>query len=382
MLQSKRFLAAMLSLGLVWLVAEPAHAQIADLYTVSGIPVDATAENAVAARSQAHKQGQRDGLQKLLRRLVPRSDHGRLAAIGGLEAESFVQNFEIRGEQLSSTRYLAEMTVAFDQMRIKELLEAERLPFSDKVSPPVVVLPLFKSADGAVLWPEGNPWWAAWAKKLEAERPLRLIMPLGDLQDVGAVTIDQAANGDQLAIQRLASRYGARDGIVASVELLSDPASDGPVSISLAAKRAGNVNRSGQSFTLNGAPGEPLESVLEGAVVRMQDSLDEQWKSQHILRLDTGGLIFVDIPINSLAEWVDINRNLENLSVVSQVEIAEFARTLVKAHIYYVGEEAGFERALDGLGLTLSRGEEEWLLLPTTATPRVSEPSNGTSTSS
>ena len=379
MLQSRRFLVAVISLVMVSLIGEPAAAQTADLYTVSDIPVDATAENAVAARSQAHEQGQREGLRKLLRRLVPADDHGRLPD-ASLSPESFVQNFEIENEQLSNTRYLARMTIAFDPERVKDLLQAERLPFSEKVSPPVLVLPLFKGPDGTALWPDGNPWWAAFAKSLEAERPLRLVMPLGDLQDVGAMTVEQAENGDQLALQRLASRYDARDGIIASVEQLSPPGAD-PVSIRLGAERVGSVNRAGQPFTLEGAPGEPLESVLESAVVRLQDSLDEQWKSRHILRLDTGGLIFVDIPIDSLADWVNINRNLENLPVVSQVEIAAFAQTLVKAQIYYVGDEAGFERALDGLGLTLSREEESWLLLPTAANPRIDGPANGNSTS-
>ncbi len=371
----------MISLALVWLPGGPSEAQTADLYTVADIPVDATAENAVAARSQAHEEGQRDGLQRLLRRLVPAEDHGRLPIAGDLSAESFVQNFEIEDEQLSNTRYLARMTIAFDPERVQELLEAERLPFSEKVSPPVLVLPLFTGPGGTVLWPENNPWWTAFAKQFEAERPLRLIMPLGDLEDVSAMTIEQALSGDQLAIQRLASRYGAKDGIVASVELLSDPSAGEPVSIRLGAKRAGQLNRSGQPFTLNGPPGEPLERVLENAVVRLQDSLDEQWKSQHILRLDTGGLIFVDIPIRSLNDWVKINRDLQSLPVVNEVEIAAFAQTLVKAQIYYVGDEVGFELALDDLGLTLSREEEEWLLLPTAANPRVGEPSNGTSSS-
>ncbi|MGI9417994.1 MAG: DUF2066 domain-containing protein [Geminicoccaceae bacterium] len=382
MLQSKRFVATLFSLALVLFNTGPALAQDADLYTVANVPVDATAENAVAARAQAHRQGQRDGLRRLLKRLVPANAHGNLPDASSLRLDSYVQNFQIEGEQLSNTRYLARMTVAFDSERVKELLQAERLPFSEKVSPPVLVLPLFKSADGAKLWPEGNPWWAAFAKSLEAERPLRLILPLGDLEDVGAMTIEQAASGDRLALQRLASRYGAKEGLIATAELLSDPTSGGPASVLLSAERVGSQSRSGQPITLNGTPGEPLASLLENAVGRLQDSLDEQWKSQHILRLDTGGLIFVDIPIDSLADWVKINRDLDNLSVVNQVEITAFAQKLVKAQIYYVGDEAGFERALGGLGLTLSQEEDSWLLLPTAANPRVDPAPNGTSTSS
>lgn len=380
MLQSLRFLLAMLSLGMVLLLQGPARAQAPSLYTIADIPVDATAENAVSARTQAHADGQRDGLNRLLRRLVPATDHGRLPNAASLRVDDYVQNFEIRNEQLSSTRYLANMTITFDARRVKTLLEDARLPFSEEVSPPVLVLPLIRSADGTYLWPENNPWWAAWARNLEAERPLRLVMPLGDLEDVTAMTVQQAEAGDQLALQRLASRYGARDGIVARVEVLSDGTSE-PAAIRLGAQRVGTLDRSGQSFTLNGAEGEPLDSVLDTAVVRLQDSLDEQWKSRHILRLDTGGLIFVDIPIGSLADWVTINRDLENLPVISDVEVTAFAQTRVKAQISYVGDEAGFEQALDGVGLTLSREEESWLLLPTAAIPAVNAPQNGTSTS-
>jgi hypothetical protein len=369
------------SLFLVGLSSGAAHAQSTDLYTIADIPVDATADNAVAARNQAHAEGQREGLQRLLKRLVPASDHGRLPAVATLNADSYVQNFEIEGEQLSNTRYLADMTIAFDPERIRALLEAERLPFSEEVSAPVLVLPLFKGPDGTVLWADDNPWWAAWAQNLDPHRPLRLIMALGDLEDVSAMTVEQAANGDQLAVQRLASRYRASDAIIASAELLSDGTS-GPAAVRLGTQRVGGLERSGQPFTFEGAPGEPLDSVLRTATLRLQESLDEEWKSQHVLRLDTGGLIFVDIPIDSLASWVSLNRDLENLPVVTQVEITAFAQALVKAQISYVGDEAGFEQALGDVGLTLLREEESWLLLPTGAIPKLNEPPSGTSSSS
>jgi hypothetical protein len=382
MLQSKRVFKNLFLLFLVPFGIGQALAQPADLYTVSNIPVDATADNAVAARAEAHRQGQQDGFNRLMRRLVPATEHGRLPNVADLTVDRYVSNFEIAGEQLSATRYLAKMTVAFDPRRIQELLEAERLPFSEEVSDPLVVLPLYEGPSGPALWPDGNPWWAAWATKLESERPLRLVLPLGDLEDVSAMTIEQARAGDTLSLQRLAARYGAKNGIVVIAEPLSDPASGGPISVRLNAQRVGEASRQGQPFTLEGAPGESLEQVFETAVVRLQDSLDEQWKSSHILRLDTGGLIFVDIPIGSLADWVTINQGLEGLAEVSQVEIASFARNLVQAQIYYVGDEIGFDRALDRLGLRLSREEESWLLLPTAADPRLDALPTGTQNSS
>ena len=383
MIQSGRFLVLFLSIYLVLLGGwSSASAQATGVFTVKDIRVDATAENAVAAKEQAHIDGQRKGLARLLRRLVPASDYNRLPAVGRLAVERYVQNFEITDERLSNTRYLARMTVTFDPDGIRNLLQAERLPFAEQPSAALVVLPLYEDPRAPTLWPENNPWWAAWADKLDSGRLLRLIMPLGDLEDMGVVTIEQARNRDEAALRRLASRYGAEDVIVVSATPLTDPAAGQPVSVRLAAARAGAVPQSGRPFDLEGAPGQPLADVLRGAVTRMQDSLDEQWKRANLLRLDTGGLMFVDIPIASLADWVKINRDLENLPEVSQVEIATFAQKLVQVQIYYVGDETGFERALGGLGLTLSREGDSWLLRPTVANPGLSEPPSGTSRSS
>ncbi len=383
MLQSTRFCLPFLSIFVVLLGGDaPAVAQATGLYTVKDISVDVTAGDAVSAREQAHLEGQQAGLERLLRRLVPTADQARLPSVGRLPVERYVQNFQIADERLSNTRYLAKMTVAFDPERIRDLLRSERLPFSEEVSAPLLVLPLFDDPGGPQLWPENNPWWAAWAEELDGDSGLRLVMPLGDLEDVSAVSVEQARAGDAIALRRLASRYGAKDAIVMSAALAADPAVGEQVKVRLGARRVGGTEETGQSFTLEGAPGEPLDAVLRSAVVQLQNNLDEQWKSSHLLRLDTGGLMFVEVPISSLGDWVKINRDLENLAEVSQIEIASFAQQRVQIQIYYVGDEQGFEQALGRLGLSLTREGEEWLLQPRGTSPGFSDPQSGTSTSS
>ena len=383
MLQSKRFAFPFVSIFLVCLSgAMSALAQSGGIYTVSEIPVDVTAENAVAAREKAHLKGQEAGLERLLRRLVPADEHGRLPAVQGLPVDRYVQNFQIADERLSNTRYLAKMTVAFDPDGIRDLLRSARLPFSEEVSAPLMVIPLYDDPTNARLWPENNPWWAAWAEELDNESGLRLVMPLGDLEDASAVTVDQARAGDVIALRRVASRYGAKDSIIMSATPENEITGNQPIRVRLAARRVGGAQKIGQSFTLEGAPGEPLESVLRKAVLQLQTNLNEQWKKAHILRLDTGGLMFVDVPITGLKDWVNINRNLESLVEISQIEIASFAQRRVQIQIYYVGDEQGFEQALGRLGLSLSREGEQWLLQPTGRNPSYSEPPSRTSTSS
>ena len=178
----------------------------ADLFQVSGIEVDATAGDAVAAREQALLQGQVEGLRRLMRRLVPAGEHGRLPSVGPAAIEGYVQNFEIADEQVASNRYLAQLTVRYEPDAVRELLQRQALGYAETVSEPIVVLPVYRPSGGAQLWPDGNPWWQAWIEHLDSERLLRLVLPLGDLQDMATVTVDQALAGDAAALAALGQR--------------------------------------------------------------------------------------------------------------------------------------------------------------------------------
>jgi hypothetical protein len=99
------------------------------------------------------------------------------------------------------------------------------------------------------------------------------------------------------------------------------------------------------------------------------------------LRFDQAGLMLVEVPITALADWVGINRGLESLPEVSQVEIASFARDRVRAEIRYIGDQFRLEQALARLGLALSREGESWLLLPTGRNPSQGARPSATSSS-
>jgi len=373
--------------------AAPAGAQSERaIYTVSDIAVDATADDAVSARRQALLEGQREGLTRLLRRLVPADEHGRLASPKALPVEEFVQNFEISDEEVSGTSYAAELTVAYDPEAVRGLLQSEELPFAETPSAPLLVLPVYSGPEGTRLWPEDNPWWQAWAENLDDERLLRLTLPLGDLQDMTQVSVADAEAGEEEALLGLAERYGSEDVLVVTASVIregtageQDQAASGtdartgeaPV-IRLEAQRIGRVERVGEPLTLEGEPGQSLDDLLAEAVVRLQASLDERWKSNNLLRFDQTGLMVVEIPIDALSDWVDISRGLEELPEVSGVDVAAFSRRKVQVEIRYIGDQFRLEEALLARGLTLSREGETWQLRPTGESPAQGEPPSAT----
>jgi hypothetical protein len=371
-----------------WPLAQLRAQDTADLFQVSRIPVDASAADAVAAREQALTQGQIEGLRRLLRRLTPADAYGRLPVVGPGEIERYVQNFEIAEEQVASNRYLAQLTVGYQPDAVRQLLQDHGLSYAERTSEPVVILPVYRTSEGALLWPENNPWWQAWAQHLDSERLLRLVLPLGDLQDMATVTPDRAMAGDTDGLAALGQRYGSNEVLVViatprggATGAAGAAAATAPPALELEMRRGG-VGETNRPETFAGAPGQTLDELMAEAVVGVQDSLDEQWKSANLLRYDQRAVMVVDIPIAQLSDWVEISRGLDGLTEVTDVRIATFARDKVRAQISYIGDQVGLEEALGRVGLALSREGESWRLLPTGVRPSPGEPASAASTSS
>lgn len=366
MVDSRGFRRVLVALGgMVWaLLAAPGQGQDLSTYTVADIPVDATAGDAVAARSEALRTGQREGLARLLRRLTPAEQHARLPSVVGVPIDSYVQNFSIENEELSQTRYLADLTVTYDPTAVKALLQSAGMSFTEAASPPILVLPLYDGPDGLVLWPEGNPWWDAWVETLDPNGLLRLTLPLGDLEDMGRLTAEQVASGDRAAMLDLARRYGAEDVLIAEAGAVADGAA-----VRLDAERIGATDRRGAPITVDVPQGRPIEAVLDNAAQKLQSSLVEQWKQGRLLSFDRSGRMVVDVPVTALADWVRLRRTLESLPEVSRIDVLQFSREMVRAEIGYMGDEFRLEDAFFRQGLTLSREGETWQLLPTAASP-------------
>jgi hypothetical protein len=353
-----------------------------DVFTVSGIEVDATSSDAVTARTQAIREGQQAGLDRLLRRLVPATDYGRLPPESSLPIDDYVQSFEIANEELSSTRYIAQLTVAYDPGQVRDLLRRGRFAAAETASVPVVVLPLYETEQGARLWQDDNPWWQAWADHMDPEQLLRLVLPLGDLEDITTVSPAQAQAGDPVALGNLAARYGADSTLLATATAIGGATPEEVRAVRLDARRIGEIQQQGQPLTLAVGPDQPLEQVLGQAVEQMQAGLDEQWKSANLLRFDQGGTMLAGVPIARLADWVAVKRGLERLPEVSEITITSFARNQVGLEIRYIGDQFRLEQALARLGLALTREGESWLLLPTGGNPSQGGQPSATSTAS
>lgn len=355
-------LALALSLG----AFAPGRAQ--DWWTEVGIPVDVSAENAVTARQKGIEAGQREGLRRLLERLAPPEERSRLPAVEGLPVARYVRSYEIAEEKVAPTRWLATLNVTFDPDAVSALLTGRGVAVLEPTGAPVLlVVPAEEREGELVLWAREEPWWQAWERVVAAERALRLVLPLGDLADLAALTPQRVEAGDRDTLARLAERYGAADTVLAIARPRGEPAAAG---LEVRFLAAGGVLRGDPEplVVAAGGAGDPLEAGARQSAAR----LVETWRRAGLVRADRPAALALSVPLADLAGWVQIRRELETLPEVRELRIASIARHRAELVLRYVGD---LERLRDGLarrGLELAQEGGGWQLRAADGQPATS----------
>ncbi len=122
-------------------------AQASDnVYTVANYPIEAQAENAVAAKEKALADGQQAAFRSLLKRLIPVTAYPQAKRLASVKGADLVEGVKVRSERNSSTDYIASFDFSFQAKGVRDLLRREGIPFTDDQAPTVTLVPVWRSA--------------------------------------------------------------------------------------------------------------------------------------------------------------------------------------------------------------------------------------------
>ena len=357
--------AAVFGFALALAVAPAGSAAIAqDVFEVSGVAVDVTAETAAAARARALAAGEQRAFEILLDRLTLKSDMDRLPVLRAADRAELVQDLSVANEKTSAVRYLAELTFRFKPREVRRLLRDLAIDFAETPSKPVLVLPVYRAAAVVVLWDDPNPWRDAWSGIGGSGAPAGLVpmeLPAGGLADIAAIGAAQAAAGDRARLEALSGRYGTSDVIVALAELEAAPG--GAPSISVTVNRYGeSVSEQAIVTGVTGRPGEAVEAVLRRAAAQVADEIEDQWKADNLIEFERSEIVAVVLPITSLGDWVTARSRLGRVAVVDRIDLVLLSRDEARLNIRYLGDIDQLALALAQADLSLREEGGGWIL--------------------
>lgn len=280
--------------------------------------------------------------------------------------ENAVDTFAIEKEKISPKQYIGTLSITFSHKGLTELLQgrhAQESPKDDedqaqkddaKVTPStddkdVILVPVYLTSDESLMWDTKNPWHQFWQKPSQGD-VLNTRIPLGDVQDIMSVSIEDIMTNRAQRIQRLLDRYGKEALVVAILKRVALEHNELELTVKLFYSDR-LVFSSDPLFV----EADTLEEALTKARIELIKTLQDQ--SSSAVQTKNVGLQTYDVTasFNSFGQWQQIRRGLK-IGAVQVFNVASLSRTyakiVIKSHLSFhdlMGE-------LARQGLVLSEG--------------------------
>ncbi|MBX3455283.1 DUF2066 domain-containing protein [Ferrovibrio sp.] len=336
------------------------------VFTVAGVPVDASADSAANARPVALQEGQRRAFTQLLRRLTIYADHGRLPQPTEALLNEAVAGFEIDEERTSATRYLGRITVRFRPEAIRNLLQAEKLTYSEVRAKPVLLIPVWQgssaSGQGAVLWSGENPWRESWKRRADIQALVPLLLP----EDSAANPLPPLDRllGETGRLRSFIEAQNAGEALLIAATLVSQD--DGNVRIEIYPSQSGPAWDANTAALEKLEPfiavGRDVESTLNGAVDGLVLRFDNHWKGITRLDFDHPSSLSAAASFANLAEWVKLREQLAAVAPIRRFDVLRMSHRDAQLQIDFFGAAEQLIPAMAQRGLDMRQRDGFWEL--------------------
>lgn len=353
------FLCAVLLLLLV--SGQAARAQLADLYTVSAIPVDVVAESADLAKQQAVAEARRQASVTLMRRLTRKADWPSLPVPDEATLAAMVASFQVANEKTAPDRYIADLSFSFQPEAVRGLLNRASIPFTETRALPAVILPVLRAGGDMTLWADPNPWLAAWARFDGRDRLVPIIAPFGDVDDVLSISAEQAVTGQPEPLQVISERYRAESVLVADASLVVDTEL-GVARIDILLHSFGPDPYPSVIRSFESTPDADVVQFMNAAVDLMVVEIEDLWKQRTIENFGDLRRLSALVPIRGLADWQALERTISAASVVRRLELSQISVQDAIIVLHHIGDDALLRRALAQQDLVLQENDGYWTI--------------------
>jgi hypothetical protein len=343
---SSRVLRSLVALVLaLWVGAFLAPAQAEDLYTVSGVHVDASAASSAEAANIAIAQGRPKAWQILYRRLTREEDWPRQPVLDAATLVRVSRGYVPANERRSTTRYVADVTYEFNSEAVARVLRDANIAFTQQAVRRILLVPMSPAYNN-------GPWAQAFTAPSLHDTVVPFVLPTGsDAPDLSGLDFDNASWDDVAAA---AGRANASEAALVQV-------------VSAGGKVTVNIRRLGQgeppSKTSVDVPLlQTASATYPAAAQAAMGAIDDLWKARAVVNVNSRSTLIADVHVDTLEQWGAIQRALAGLENVTGVQVMAMDVGYARLSIAYQGSQEQLRDALGGQGLVLSGRAGAWTL--------------------
>ncbi len=347
---------ALFVLLLLLLVGPALNAQpAADLFRITDIAVDESANTAAQARAQALAQVRQDAFARLVRRLASEADTARLPDMSDAQLQRLIQGLQVQDEAFSDTRYVATYSVQFRPDAVRRVFREADIVYSEAVATPHLVVPVLDRGGALMLWQQDNPWAAALNSPLARDRLIPYRFAEGDREDARLLPAGRAAAGDAAALADFAAHHAVEAVLVVQARLRFDPR-----------LRRDTLHYSYRIWPRGGAgegrlvaePEQDRAGLFAEAADRIYTRLNERQAERTRVQGGSGGTLMFDVPVASLDEFVTIQKRLHSVSLIQSVRLVRVGLPVSRFEVSFLGGADQLALALADVGVQVDQGPQ------------------------
>lgn len=214
------FFITFLCLFLIGVTQTPAFAGSSP-YSVKGVEVDILDESSVKARNKAFIEAQRKAFEVLATRYYAEGELKTLKIPDDETLSSYIQDFKIASEQLSTKRYKGVFDFRFKAAAVNQHFGRGPINYAeDKAAEAkkVLLLPFYHEEKKPVIFNKTqNPFWGS---LLEANADFKnVVLPEGNIQDLTDIGNKSPSYLSPTIIKRLKARYDVGYVVIATANV-------------------------------------------------------------------------------------------------------------------------------------------------------------------
>ena len=344
-------------LALVALLCAPVQAQ--ELFTVSGVHVDATAASSGEALNLAVAQGRPRAWQILFRRLTREQDWARQPAVDGAALLRLSRGYTIANERRSTTRYVADVTYIFNRDAVSRILQGAGIAFTTVMPKRLLIIPM------APTFSATGPWAQAFAAPALRDSPVPFsVATAADTPNLGNLNFDTASWNDVAVV---AGRVKASEAALMQVVYVNNKVT---VNIRRLGAGVAPVKLSVDVPLLQTVP-TTYPSAAQAAI----HVIEEMWKSRAAVDFSRRAQLTVIAKPANAADWGAIRTALSDVDNVTSVQILVMDIGYAQLSLTYQGNADQLRDAMNNAGLSLVNRNGEWGIATNASQANVSQAS-------
>lgn len=370
-MQMHKLLSSLVIFTFVLLFSFSANAR--DIYNVTDIAVFFEADNSNTAREIALKDGEKKAYEELAKRFVDYGYTDKAPDLSAAKINELIVQMKIQEEKISGTSYSAKLDFWFNPRKTSGYFNVKNYR-GTPVGAKHLILPVLIEGGREKIW--DHKWLGAWTNF----RSEKILVPIGDLEDMQALKAEDMSVGDYQGIDKLARRYRAPIIILAKAEytnlentlIVSVEALEGKDGKIYHYEYPGEVGI-GASELFDSAANDILYRIQKNKLAEKQKPLDEEeqesverveyYRNYDDARKYKYNRFEAVVETRNLAEWSRIRKKLLRSDYVEKMEVISFTPGKALVEIVHDGTVSQFAAALDLEYLQLQNPESRgWVI--------------------